>query len=45
MTTGFRFINDELAEVGGRSHKHSAAEVGEPRLQFWVGQGRVDLPC
>src|SRR5215475_10139960 len=37
------FLGDELAEVGRRADKRCASEVSEPRLDFGIGEGRVDL--
>src|SRR5262245_18762969 len=37
------FVGDQLAEVGGRTGKHRAAQVREPRFHFWVGESGVDL--
>ena len=37
------FVGDELAEIGRGQRKHSAAEVGEPRLQLRIGKARIDL--
>jgi hypothetical protein len=39
----FCFVGDELAELDGRSRKHRAAQVGNPRLHFGIGESRVDL--
>src|SRR5262245_15406935 len=37
------FIGDELAEVGGRTRKHRAAEVSEMGLHFRVVESRVNF--
>src|SRR5262245_53507758 len=37
------FVDDELAELGGRTRKHRAAQVREPRFHLWVGESGVDL--
>src|SRR5262245_42424820 len=37
------FLGDQLAEVSGRTRKHRAAEVSEPRFHVGIGKGRVDL--
>jgi hypothetical protein len=36
-------VGDKLAEVGGRAWKHCATKVGKPRLDFGIGEARVDL--
>src|SRR5215472_3373591 len=38
-----RFVGDELAELAGREREHVATEIGKPRLQLGVGQGRIDF--
>src|SRR5262249_6340559 len=38
-----RFVDDELAEAGGREREHGAAEVGKPRLDLGIGEESVDL--
>jgi hypothetical protein len=38
-----RFVSDELAEVGGRAWKCGGAPLGKPRLDFGIGEARVDL--
>jgi hypothetical protein len=37
------FIGDELAEVGGRERENVASQVGEPRLDFGIGEAGIDL--
>jgi hypothetical protein len=37
------FVGDELAEFGRQARKHGAAQVGKPRLDFRIGESRVDL--
>ena len=37
------FVSDELAEVGGRAGKDRAAQIGKPRLDLGIGEGRIDL--
>ena len=37
-------VGDELTEVGWRTWKHRAAQVGKACLNRRVGEGRVDLP-
>src|SRR3954469_19020340 len=39
----FRFVGDELAEVGGGAGKNRAGHFGEARLDLGVGEARVDL--
>ena len=39
----FGFLNDELAEIVGRARHLDAAQIGDPRFHFRIGQGRVDL--
>src|SRR2546429_8578921 len=39
----FGFVGDQFAEVGGRTGKHNAAEVGEPRFNLGISEARVDL--
>src|SRR5262249_1988724 len=39
----FGFLDDELAELGGRADKRCASEVGEPRLHRGIGESRIDL--
>jgi len=36
------FVGDELAEVSGRADKRSASEVGEPGLDFGIGDASVN---
>jgi hypothetical protein len=36
-------LSNVLAEVAGRTWKHSAAKVGKPRVHLGVCEGRVDL--
>src|SRR5262249_47295952 len=38
------FINDQLAEIGGRAGRRGAPHVDESRLDLWVRQPGVDLP-
>src|SRR5262245_21187062 len=38
-----RFVGDELAEVGGRSGQHGAAQIGEARLDLGIGECRIDF--
>ena len=38
------FVSDELAELSGRARKHSAAQIGKPRLHLWIGKRGIDLP-
>src|ERR1039457_4058819 len=37
------FVGDELTEVSGRTREHRAAEVDQPRLDFGVGDSRIDF--
>jgi len=37
------FFSDQLAEVGRRTRKHRAAEIGKPRLRRGIGESRIDL--
>src|SRR6516164_5215255 len=37
------FLGDERAEVRGRTRKHRAAEVSEPRFYVGIGEASVDL--
>src|SRR5262249_55833136 len=37
------FLGDQLAEVSGRTRKHRAAEVSEPRFHVGIGEASVDL--
>src|SRR5262249_50549452 len=37
------FLRDQLAEVSGRTRKHRAAEVSEPRFHVGIGEASVDL--
>src|SRR5262245_35442337 len=39
----FGFLSDQLAEVSGRTRKHRAAEVSEPRFHVGIGESRIDL--
>src|SRR5262249_22513089 len=39
----FGFVGYELAKVGGRADKWCASEVSQPRLDFGIGEARVDL--
>src|SRR5215510_4618638 len=38
-----RLLGDQLAEVSGRTRKHRAAEVSEPRFQVGIGEATVDI--
>src|SRR5262245_16564104 len=38
----FGFVGDELAKLGGRADKWCASEVSQPRLDFGIGEARVD---
>src|SRR5262245_52416678 len=38
----FAVVSDELAEIGGRANERRAAELGEPRLDFWIGEAGVN---
>src|SRR5205085_12701047 len=38
------FVGDELTEIGRQARKRGASQVGKPRLDLGVGEGRVDLP-
>src|SRR5262245_50200979 len=37
------FIRNELAKIGRRAAKHNSAELGNPRLQFGIGEACIDL--
>jgi hypothetical protein len=37
-------IGNDLAEVGGRTRNHCAAQVSKARLDLRIGEARVDLP-
>src|SRR5258707_1513074 len=37
------FVSNELSEVGGRACKRCGAQICEPRLHFWIGEGGIDL--
>jgi hypothetical protein len=38
------FVGDKFAEIGGRAEgKHRCAEVGEPCLEFGIGETSVDF--
>src|SRR5215471_12198764 len=37
------FVGDELAKLGGRHGHRNAANVGEPRPDFRIGETRIDL--
>src|SRR5260370_18632067 len=37
------FVGDDLAEVGGRTGNQRAAEVGQPNLQFGIGEAGIGL--
>src|SRR5262245_41137625 len=43
FSPSFREFSNELAKVGGRIDKRSAAQVGEPRLHLWIGKHGIDL--
>jgi hypothetical protein len=36
-------VGDELGEVGGRARQRRASEVSQLRLDFGIGEARVDL--
>src|SRR5262245_37826762 len=36
-------VGDELAEVGGRADKRCASEIGEPGLDFGIGEAGVNF--
>src|SRR5215831_8238400 len=38
----FAVVSDELAEIGGRANECRAAELGEPRLDFGIGEAGVN---
>ena len=38
------FIGDEITELGGRTCKRRASEVGKPRFDLGIGEGLVDRP-
>src|SRR5215813_756444 len=38
----FAVVSDELAEIGGRANERRAAELGEPRLDFGIGEAGVN---
>jgi hypothetical protein len=40
----FRFVGDELAEIGRRTDQHHAAHVGEPRFDRGIGEAGIGLP-
>jgi hypothetical protein len=31
-------------ELGLRAHKRRVAKLSDPRLYFWIGEARIDLP-
>ena len=37
------FVDDELAEVGGRAREHRTTRVGKPRLHLGIGEAGIDL--
>src|SRR5215469_660167 len=37
------FLGNELSKIGGRADKRCASEISQPRLDFGVGEARVDL--
>src|SRR5262249_47594089 len=37
------FLSDQLAEVSGRTRKHRATEVSEPRFHVGIGEAGIDL--
>src|SRR6516162_3816417 len=43
LTPFLCFVGDELSKVGGRADKRCASEVSQPRLDFGIGEARVDL--
>src|SRR5262249_18987336 len=38
-----RFVDDELAEIGGRERGHVATQGGKPRRPLGIGKPSVDL--
>src|SRR5258705_9078385 len=38
------FVGDEFAEVGRRTPKYRAVQVGKPRLDLGISKAGVDLP-
>src|SRR5260221_3294577 len=39
----FGFVGHELAEVGRRACQRRAAQIGEPRLDIWIREPRIDF--
>jgi len=37
------FFGNEPAELGGRTRRHHATQIGEPSLRLGVGEGCVDV--
>src|SRR5215831_4914450 len=37
------FFDDELPKFSGRADNRCASQVGQPRLDFGIGEARVDL--
>jgi len=37
------FVGDVPTEVGGRAGKWGFPEIGKPRLDFGIGEARIDL--
>jgi hypothetical protein len=37
------FVDDESAEVGGRTRKRCASQVGKPGLHLGIGESAIDL--
>src|SRR5262245_32135150 len=37
------FLSDQPAEVSGRTRKHRATEVSEPRFHVGIGESRINL--
>ena len=36
------FVSNQLPKIGWRAGEHRAAKVGKPRLEFGIGESRVD---
>src|SRR4051794_17419826 len=43
LTPLFGFLRDQLAEVSGRTRKHRAAEISDPRFHVGIAESRIDL--
>src|SRR3954451_12564490 len=43
LTPLFRFLRDQLAEISGRTRKHRAAEISDPRFHVLIAESRIDL--